>query len=138
MSVAAHFSNIRKTTSTYCHSAGHGHRRHYWAESCNHNGLSQRPVCCPCRPGAGTAWLTAAGRLACNPLSNLPAASLQAMARAALSDGNLLLLACPSPDCRLPLPASLVPQVLRGKRQQGRFLELLAHQHIAQHPLMRW
>ena len=84
------------------------------------------------------AWVTAASRQACSPLSNLPAASLQGMAQAALSGGTLQQLACPSPDCRLPLPASLVPQVLRGKRQQGRFLELLAQQHIAQHPLMRW
>ena len=92
----------------------------------------------PLQGMAPAAWLTAASRVVCSPLSNLPAALLQGMARAALSDGSLQQLVCPSPDCRLPLPASLMPHILRGKRQQGRFLELLAQQHIAQHPLMRW
>ena len=130
-------------THTCCLSAGRWHRQHCWADSCKHTGLSSLPALSatcllPLQGMAPATWLTAASRLVCSPLSYLSAASLQGMARAALSDGNLQQLACPSPDCRLPLPASLVPQVLRGKRQQGRFLELLAQQHIAQHPLMRW
>lgn len=122
---------------------GIGHRQPYLAHTCKHTSLSALPALSvtsllPLQGMAPIAWLAAAGRLICGPLSDLPAALLQGMARAALSDGNLQQLACPSPGCRLPLPASLVPHVLRGKRQQGRFLELLAQQHIAQHPLMRW